>query len=786
MKAHVHAQAASVFVLLVASVFAVHAQDSVPVQSIQSDKAGDHSTADQAQAESERLEEITVTATKRKEAERDVPLSIDSLKAQDLERQGATGLEQILQNTPGVNIQKGGSVDKNYVSIRGVSSDSRNNIYTRPTGLFLEDSSLSNPSTLSVLADVDLIDMNRVEILKGPQGTLFGGSALSGLIRYLPNSPTTAGVHFKVTAGSGFMSDSDERPSNYSAMINLPFGETLALRAAGGHRDSPGFIDNGNSGEKDSNRSESDQIRGALLWQPLPELMLSGSYFTRKVHSDNGGILDDVENRQMNVGRVPTPTDSRVRLSDVRGEYDFDAVKLVALYSRLQIEGDDHADLTPSLGLSATPVRAYQPSISKVNQPTYEFRLVSNEPIWGVNYLFGYYNMRSVQYLNMQTTVDALSGIGAGNLVPESVIQFVNSLARSLGSPRADLSRVSSDVVINADAREKAFFFDFSRTFFDDITLNLGGRFFDATTDGQTVGEVSGVSEDAVAHGIPAVNIPVVTPLITPLIVTQVYDHALNQFNPKVAVTWKPSERLSVYGSAVKGFRFGGINTLPSYEAKPLDIPVTFKSDTLWNYEAGIRTDWFDGRMTADLTAFLIDWKDLQILQIKANVLGYTDNVGSARSKGTELDIKTLLPYGFLLNVGGAFVDARTTESFESDSGTVAAGAPLPATPRWSGSGSLTHTGKIMGMSTAASYMVSYRGESPNRLQNDIPLEAYVLHNISLNLGLRDSDLQPEINFSVTNLFDKAVSVFALNTAGGVLRATNQPRTFLMTLSLSY
>lgn len=771
-------QSAAALILLAIGIGTAHAQDSLPVIPVPDESPDSDLPKEELPADTGRIEEIIVTATKRQEAERDVPLSIDSLKGQDLERQGATGLEQILQNTPGVNIQKGGSADKNYVSIRGVSSDSRNNIYTRPTGLFLEDSSLTNPSTLSVLADVDLIDINRVEILKGPQGTLFGGSALSGLIRYLPNQPTTDGAHFKVNVGSGFMSDSDERPSNYSAMINLPIGEDLALRVAGGHRNTPGFIDDVASSEKDINRSESDQLRGALLWQPLPELALSGSYFTRKVHSDNGGILDDVENRQMTLRRVSTNNNSRVRLSDLRGEYDFNAVKLVALYSRLQIEGYDKADLSPSLGLSATPVRAYQPSISKVDQPTYEFRLVSNEPLWGVNYLFGYYNMRSVQYLNMQTTVDALSGIGAGNLVPASVFQLVNSLVNSLGATRADLSRVSSDVVIDADAREKAFFFDLSRTFFDDITLNLGGRFFDATTDGQTVGEISGIPEDPGAFGVPVPG--------TVLSATPVYDHALNQFNPKVAVTWKPGERFSVYGSAVKGFRFGGINTVPAIYANLLDIPVNFKSDTLWNYETGIRTDWFDGRMTADLTAFYIDWKDLQVLQTKASIFGYTDNVGRARSKGAELDIKTLLPHGFLLNLSGAFVDARTTEDFDSDSGTVAAGAQLPATPRWSGTVTLTHTGEFWGVSTVASYMVSYRGESPNRLQNDIPLEAYMLHNISLNLSLRDRDLQPEINFSITNLLDESVSVFALNTAGGVLRATNQPRTFLVTLGLSY
>ncbi len=779
------AQSTAVLILLVTSVVTAHAQDSVPVQPIRDERPDSDLLKEDLPANTVRLEEIIVTATKRQEAERDVPLSIDSLKGQDLERQGATGLEQILQNSPGVNIQKGGSVDKNYVSIRGVSSDSRNNIYTRPTGLFLEDASLTNPSTLSVLADVDLIDISRVEILKGPQGTLFGGSALSGLIRYLPNQPTTAATLFKVSVGSGFISDSDDRPSHYSAMINLPIGENLALRAAGGHRNTPGFVDDSTSGEKDINKSESDQVRGALLWQPLPELTLSGSYFTRKVHSDNGGILDDVENRQMNVRRVSSNNDSTVRLSDLRGEYEFNAVKLVALYSRLQIEGYDQADLSPSLGLSATPVRAYQPSISTVDQPTYELRLVSNEPLWGVNYLFGYYNMRSVQYLNMQTTVDALSGIGAGNLVPASVFQLVNSLANSLGATRADLSRVSSDVVIDADAREKAFFFDLSRTFFDDFTLNLGGRFFDATTDGKTVGEISGIPEDPAAFGLDPGEYGLPT-LRTPLNATPVYDHALNRFNPKVAVTWKPGERFSAYGSAVKGFRFGGINTIPAAYAPLLDIPVNFKSDTLWNYEAGIRTDWFDGRMTADLTAFYIDWKDLQVLQTKASIFGYTDNVGSARSKGAELDIKTLLPHGFLLNLSGAFVDARTTEDFDSDSGTVAAGTPLPATPRWSGAGTLTHIGKFWGVSTAASYMVSYRGESPNRLQNDIPLEAYMLHNISLNLGLRDRDLQPEINFSVTNLLDESVSVFALNTAGGVLRATNQPRTFLVTLSLSY
>ncbi|HVT34070.1 MAG TPA: TonB-dependent receptor, partial [Nevskiaceae bacterium] len=257
-------------------------------------------------------------------------------------------------------------------------------------------------------------------------------------------------------------------------------------------------------------------------------------------------------------------------------------------------------------------------------------------------------------------------------------------------------------------------------------------------------------------------------------------------FNPKFALTWKPRRDFSIYGSAVRGFRFGGINAVTPPEAAALNVPITFKSDTLWNYELGTRTDWFNGRMTADLTVFYIDWKKPQILQLKAGAIGYTDNVGAARSQGVESQVSALLPWNLFASISGAYIDARTTEEFNSDNGAVPPGTLMPATPYVSGAGVLTHRLNLAGWQLLSSYTITYHGWSHNTLQNTTPLPAYVLHGLSLNVVKTDWSLRPELNFSVNNLADKHVPLFAEKTPGSPVIIANQPRTIALTLSLSY
>ncbi|HZP13011.1 MAG TPA: TonB-dependent receptor [Nevskiaceae bacterium] len=723
-----------------------------------------------------KLEDVVVTATKRKEASREVPISINAFRGDDLEKRGFKSLAQIVQFSPGVTLNSGENEDGNYLSIRGISADSRNNIYTRPTGLFLEDVSLTNPSVLSVLADVEPFDLQTVEVLKGPQGTLFGGSALSGAVRYVPNAPQLHVTQLKLSASGGRIADSESFEREYGGMVNVPVGSVMAIRGTGIYRKTPGWIDEPDNGRTDTNSSRRVQARGAVLLQPLDRLSIEASYFFRELHVAASQVETDVSASTRENSRHATPTDSRVKLYGLKGIWGFGFADLMVLANQLELKSTSVTDLTPSLALSSTPVVAYEPFVSSAKQPTGEVRLVSREPVWGIDYVIGLFYMHSDQHLALNTIVTT----AAATALPDQLNPVFDAIRTLLNRPGFAFTEVSDTALIDALAIEKAAFVDLKRTFFDTVELDLGGRVYDQKTHGIDSAAEQGIILPDTSDAVPLPE--TVASVLAPIDTIQI-DRG---FNPKLALTWRPSRKLSVYASAVRGFRFGGINGVTGYESTALGIPLTFHSDHLWNYEVGVRTDWLKGRLIADVTGFYIDWKQPQILQLKQGILGYTDNVGAARSQGVEGRIAALLPWNFSADVNGAYVDSRTTEAFTSDKGDVGPGTRMPATPFVSASGVLSQRSSLAGFQFIGSYSLSYRGPSHNILQNDVPLPGFVLHNVSLNITRPDWKYRPEINFSVTNLFDKHVAVFGLTTPGAPIYVGNQPRAIRLTLSLNY
>ncbi|HWK50826.1 MAG TPA: TonB-dependent receptor, partial [Steroidobacter sp.] len=256
-------------------------------------------------------------------------------------------------------------------------------------------------------------------------------------------------------------------------------------------------------------------------------------------------------------------------------------------------------------------------------------------------------------------------------------------------------------------------------------------------------------------------------------------------FNPKAALRWFANDNATLIASYAQGFRFGGINGFSLEPAIP--VPFTFGSDEIDNYELGLRTTWLNRRLTADVTAFYIDWKNLQILQ-RASIYAYTDNVGAAEVKGVEMALNAALTEQWSVLLNASYQNAETSVFFQSgEFGPIAAGTRLPQSPRWTGAAQLRHQRSLGSLDFDGSLTYSYRDDSTNNLINSVPLKGYGTVDAALSLQSRSMTLQPRLSLLGKNLTDENVALFGftLGTVTDVV-SLNQPRQVMLKLDLTF
>ncbi len=688
------------------------------------------------------LEEVVVTATKREQSLRDIPTSIDAFSGAELDRIGATGLADVVKLTPGATIEPGFTPGTSTVQIRGITNESRG-VGPRTVGRFYDGVSLINPSIIGVQPDVDTVDMRTVEVLKGPQGTLFGGSALAGAIRYVPESPDLESFYGSASLGIGSMASSDDNSYEYSLMLNVPVGETFGLRFAGAVRDYAGFIDDAISGEEDINSYRSEHGRLLAKWQATDAFSANFTYLKQTGEIGAYSFLEGTDtDRVREYKYLPEFEDTEFEIYGARFDYETDNFTIVFDNNWLDKERSSQADLTYVLQLQGTGITVNQNFQPTTDQNSHELRIVSNAPTAGDGF-FG----------NWQYTV-GLYYMESDQTRPSTV---------NINIPGAPATSIGGEF---ADATEKAIYFDLTKTFAEHWELNLGGRYFDQETDGGNY--LSGGGEIGIPDGSTEATL------------------SESDFNPKVALMYHANDNVTFYTSYVSGFRFGGINgaAVASDEA---GVPTTYLSDSLDNFEIGVRTSWKDNRVFADFAAYSIDWTDMQIQQ-RAGVVAYVDNIGKAKVTGYEFALNALLGQGFSTRIAAAYNDARTKEDFDSaSSGFIPSGTDLPQAPKWTGSANLSYETSWDNFDLQGSLTYSYRGSSSNNLQNSIPLESYNMIDLAISLGALNMPMKPRLNLIGKNLTDENVATFgwSLGTAVDMVSLLT-PRQIMLRLDLDF
>lgn len=743
-------------------------QPTIPVEALTEETAAEK---DPTPEEVTQLEDIIVTATKRGQSIRDVPATVNAFSGEDLEKLGAQSIEDYIKRIPGISLNK---LEGDYSPpvIRGIVTDTAP-IFTQPTsGVYIDDVPLTDPIRSTSAGDINPFDLDRVEILKGPQGTLFGSASLAGAVRYITEKPAFGEWSSRVSVTGTRISEGGQGPTG-ALMLNVPLDrDTLALRLVGLHREEPGYIDELRRGEKDVNRLVQNGGRALLSW--LPSERSKATFTWLRQNSDFGDSVFTDQPERLERSNTPTPGSRRVNidLKNLLLDYEFDWGTLSSSTARVakrsvfnyngdrvfQIEDQDAAhSLVLSDGTSGADMQ--------------ELRLTSpaDGGLW--KWIVGGFYQKYRNDL-MQALTGPLNGGGIiGNLfgvLPPSAITVAATQATSVYTGEE-----------HHRAIEQALYGEASRVLFEDFELTLGTRFYRIRRD-----------TDATFSGL-------LVQTSSQRLETRVDDGATEKgISPKLSLAWRPFQDFNLYGLISRGFRPGGVQVPVTVLPENPPPPRTYKSDVLWNYEIGLKSRFFEQSLTVDLAAFYLDWKDFQISVFSDNVIGnaYIDNIGRAHSRGLELALNWRpaweLLSGFNLISATALIDARTDETFTSAGGTAPEGTRLPLTPRLQTSNTLLYQRPLWGFNAGTSISHSYAGQAFNNVfESRRSVGDYQTWDVQLSLASLSTEKRRALSLTVNNLTDERVVLNAFVSGinnSAVDYYLNKPRSLSLNLTLEF
>jgi len=688
-------------------------------------------------------EDIVVTASKRSEPLQQVPSAVSAVSGEALEQAGAGRLNEILSSTPGATLKPTGYPGRNSLVLRGISSGSSQ--AGSSVGIYIDDTPVGSSTVFSVGAlltpDIDPYDLERVEILRGPQGTLYGANTLGGLLKFVTRAPNLE----EAEAGGRAQASVTRGDESYllGGRINLPVVEgKLAIRASGSYRRDAGWIDNVGRGKKDVNDIRTTSGRVAALFQPTDALSLKLNYLYQNISADGAGYTTIDRNAKPVFGDltqqalVDEPTRSRFHIVSGTVSYDIGSLNLSSItsyaYSRNLYRRDSSPDFQPLLG-TTDPLTFDARSTTK--KFTEEVRLASDadKPLSFV--IGGFYTHEDSGYLQSLSVTDA-----------NGVVSSTSPFARALRNNQL------------SDYREYAAFGNITYIVSPLLDVTLGARYSKNEQDVQF--RRSGV------FGNPS----------NPNGTSVVDNHSSDKVTTYLAnarLHFAPSKML--YVRVASGYRPGGPRNFPPV-AIPPGLASQFLPDRVWNYEAGLKTQWANGAVTVNLAAFRIDWDDIQLTQLVSG-FNLLSNGGRARSEGVELEAVLRPTAGFVVRYNAGYTKARLIDAAPALS--AQAGDPIPYVPKWA-----------MGIDASYNFAVSGNWDANvgvNLQMQDKRVSGFALDTQRLTLPAYETiDLRAgltsanglEINFFVRNLGDTR-GILNSEEAGDFFRAAiTQPRTF--------
>jgi len=608
--------------------------------------------------------EIIVTARKRTETLQDIPTSIAAIGNEQLGKLGADSLEEFAGQTPGLSMT--GNRANSQIVLRGVTTGPVNQDQAEikeTVGLYLDETPIA---VQRFSPNLKLYDLDRVEILRGPQGTLYGAGSMAGAIRLITRKPDTSG--FAASAkGQLATIDHGGTTRTLDAMVNVPVVEDVfAIRAVGFYKHNAGFIDNITTGENNANYEVSKGGRIAARLTPGDSTTIDALVFyqksrhnARSVYAEEAGYLNTTVARN-----EPYIDRSLMASFSVNQEFEPFDVTFVGSYRDKKLDylietGTFVSFVAPnylSLPLGVIDNDADQEDYSA------EIRL-SSKSSSRVQWTIGAFFEDKSNFFAQDLTVAGVDAAGGFN-------------STAFGANRDQLY-VSA---INLSEKQTALFGEIVVPIGEKLKATVGGRYFDSKQRSSV--KFAGIFAD-------------------PNIGTFPFRNKENGFNPKFNLAYEFDQDHMVYAQAAKGFRLGGTNEPVPAASCAADLaargltkaPESYKSDSLWNYEVGAKTSWLDRALTVNVAAYHIDWKNPQVTAQLGCGFNVFVNAGGLKIDGGEFETVIRPTDGLTIRGGLGYTDSRLTDALAFVNGRK--GDRAPFVPKWSISGSIDYSYRL-------------------------------------------------------------------------------------------
>jgi outer membrane receptor protein involved in Fe transport len=612
-------------------------------------------------------QEIVVTASKREERLRDVPSAITALTSETLETQGIKDFRDYATLVPGLAQRDLGAPGLGTVILRGLNTGPAQS--TPTTAFYIGETPFTAAGFITNAAlftpAPDIADLERIEVLKGPQGTLYGASSLGGLVRFVLKKPDATRMSGDVRVE---MSAIDGGGVGYGvhAAINVPLvTDVLAVRASGFYRRAPGFTDNVGTGTKNVNRSDLYGGRVGLRFTPSADLSIDLSGEIQNIDNEGYAQVDTISGtlkpiygpyKYRNFGDFGAKLKYRIASANVDYDVGPGSIVTTASYayynSLIELDYTDsyvplaRASLAPvSTLLFGVPIDTLIPANSKANATNSpRLKKISAET------RFVSKRLGPVQFV-----------VGAFYTDEENYVPIYLYLTDVNGVRRAP----PFDMLLRSESpstyREIAGFGNATFYLADNLDVTGGIRYARNKQHIQIAGD------RATLFFLPRAH--------------PTFDTTQTATTYLATVRWRPTDRLSLYARAASGYRPGGPQNNPT---PPPGAQTVIRPDSVWNYEAGMKGTFLDGRLSADLSVFRIDWSDIQLNTLVGGV-ALQGNAGAAVVDGFELSL--LARPSHMLSVGAniGHTNARITKVDAGVSTSIGAraGDRLPLTPGW-------------------------------------------------------------------------------------------------------
>jgi iron complex outermembrane receptor protein len=657
--------------------------------------------------------DIIVTARRRAENLQDVPIAVTAYSGEALERTGAIDITDLSDTTPNVTIETSRGTNTTLTAfIRGVGQQDPVAGFEAGVGLYLDDVYLNRPQA----AVLDIYDVERIEVLRGPQGTLYGRNTIGGAIKYVTR-PLSELPTFRARAILG-----TNRQADLILSASTPVTEGVKIGGSVARLTRQGFGDNLNTGQENYNR-DVWAARATVELEPTDGISIR---FT-------GDYTKDNSNPRGGHRLIPGLISGAPVLGDV---YDSRGGLVAPKQEIKAYGGAAHVDIEVSDAITLRNITAYRRDRSAT---PIDFDAL---PAADVDVPAIYRNRQFSNEFQILLDADKLNGVMG--------VYYLNANANNifdvvLGTTGAvlGLPGFTASTFGDVDTRTWAGFADFTYDVSDLLHLSVGGRY---TTDKRTAtiirkNLIGGASP---ALGGAGVQLGALTSNFTG-------SETFNQFTPRASISVTPNENNNIYASYSKGFKGGGfdprglstaapdLNGNGVREANEIFDYFLFEPEQVTSYEIGYKASFLDRRLRLAIAGFYADYKDVQvpgsvgaIINNIPTFVGVTTNAGKASFKGVEVEALATIfrrDDGSRLNFAGTlgYLDAQYDEFITNIANFDANGNPSPGaakptdvadfrriqnTPKWTMSGTLDYSRKMMGGDITASTTLSYRSKT--------------------------------------------------------------------------